>query len=212
MLRLAEWLRSARALLWAWPVLLLAAYAVHLPVAYQHARYEMPALPPLLALACAGAAPLLLDGRRRLLAGVGGALLAALALVSVVRAAQIEASNVRYINVYQVRTALWLRDHTPAGALVATHDVGAVGYFSGRPIVDMAGLIDPQVVPLLANQHALRDYLAGRHVRYVVMFTDWFPAPAVLANELKGDEVFAARSAEFAGGPDSVFAVYLTDW
>jgi hypothetical protein len=143
---------------------------------------------------------------------VGGALVVALALVSVVRAAQIEAANVRYITDYQVNTAVWLRDNTPGGALVATHDVGAIGYFSRRPVLDMAGLIDPQVVPLLSDQPALERYLAAHRVRYVAMFTDWFPPPALLAHDLSGDEVHVSLSSEFAGSPDSIFKVYYTGW
>jgi hypothetical protein len=201
-----------RALLWAWPLALLAAYAVHLPVAYQHARYQMPALPPLIALAAAGAAPLLIDGNRRLLASAGALLLVATGLLSLWRAAQIYASNVRYIQDFQITTALWLRRHTAADALIATHDVGAIGYFSGRPVLDMAGLINPQVVPLMPDQPALEAYLARRHAAYVVMFVDWFPAPAVLAHDLEHNAAFTARAAEFPSGPDTLFVVYRTGW
>jgi hypothetical protein len=201
-----------RALLWAWPLALLAAYAVHLPVAYQHARYQMPALPPLIALAAAGAASLLADANRRLLASVGAVLLVVTGVVSVWRGAQIYASNVRYIQDFQITTATWLRGHTPGGALIATHDVGAIGYFSGRPVLDMAGLVDPQVVPLLADQPALEAYLTRRHAAYVVMFVDWFPQPVVLARDLAGDAVFTAQAAEFPSGPDTRFVVYRTGW
>jgi hypothetical protein len=199
-------------LLWLWPLTLVAAYAVHLPVAYQHARYQMPALPPLLALAAAGAAPLLLDGGRRLLALSGTAVLLATGLLSMGRSAQIYAENVRYIDDFQVATAQWLRTHTPARALVATHDVGAIGYFAQRPVLDMSGLIDPQVVPLLGDQAALEAYLARRHVGYVAMFVDWFPPPAVLAHDLAPRVVFRASAAEFSSGPDSLFVVFATGW
>lgn len=43
----------------------------------------------------------------------------------------------------------WLRDHTPAEAVVATPDIGAVGWASGRRVLDTAGLVTPRMLPLL---------------------------------------------------------------
>ncbi len=53
-----------------------------------------------------------------------------------------------------VRTSLghwgaWLRDHTPADAVVATPDIGVIGYLSQRRVLDTGGLVTPQMVPLL---------------------------------------------------------------
>jgi len=33
----------------------------------------------------------------------------------------------RYINNRQVKTALWMRDNLPQNAVIATHDIGAIG-------------------------------------------------------------------------------------
>jgi hypothetical protein len=195
-----------------WPLLLLLAYGIHLPTLYHHGRYLMPALPALLSVAAAGAAPLLVNRGRALLRVVGGLTLLGSSLFSVGRGAQIYGSNVRYIDDFQVSTARWLRVHTPAGALVATHDVGAIGYFSDRPVLDMAGLIDPQVVPFVSNQDALESYLARRHAAYVVMFVDWYPPPATLVRQLSTGEVHRAHAQEFASQPGSVFVVYRTGW
>jgi arabinofuranosyltransferase len=40
----------------------------------------------------------------------------------------------------------WLRDNTPAEATVATADIGALGYFSDRKIIDLSGLITPEMI------------------------------------------------------------------
>jgi hypothetical protein len=191
--------------LWVWPLALVALYAGHVAWAVYHGRYQMPGLPPLLALGAAGAAPLLLDGRRRVLAAAAAVALAGASTLSLGRGAQIYADNVRFIDGVEVDTARWLRAHTPPGALVATHDVGAIGYFSGRPVLDMAGLVDPQVVPLLGAQPALEAYLARRHAAYVAMWVNWFPSPATLAHDLADREAYHARGA--AG-----FVVYRTGW
>jgi hypothetical protein len=46
----------------------------------------------------------------------------------------------------------WLRDNTPPDASVGTLEVGILGYYSGRQMIDFAGLIQPQVVSQLTNQ------------------------------------------------------------
>jgi hypothetical protein len=44
------------------------------------------------------------------------------------------------------RTAgLWLHEHTPPDASVGTLEVGAIGYYAERRMIDFAGLIEPEV-------------------------------------------------------------------
>ncbi len=47
-----------------------------------------------------------------------------------------------------VEIGLWLRENTPAEATVAIPDIGAVGYFGERRIIDVSGLITPEMLPL----------------------------------------------------------------
>jgi hypothetical protein len=44
-----------------------------------------------------------------------------------------------------VPLATWVRDNTPPGAVVHASDVGYLGYFSGRRILDAAALVTPDV-------------------------------------------------------------------
>jgi hypothetical protein len=46
----------------------------------------------------------------------------------------------------------WLRANTPLDASVGTMEVGILGYYSGRQMIDFAGLIQPQVVSYLTDQ------------------------------------------------------------
>jgi len=43
----------------------------------------------------------------------------------------------------------WLGAHAPAGTLIATPDIGAIGYYSRLPVLDLGGLVTPPMVPLL---------------------------------------------------------------
>lgn len=195
---------SLRVALWLWVAGLITAYAGRGVATIVHGRYLMPVLPALLALAAAGAAPLLLE-RSRMLGIVGGALLLGAGIFSAGRGAQIYGENVRFIDGTQVATAQWLRVHAAPGSLIATHDIGAIGYFSGHQVIDMAGLADPEIIPLLGDQPALEAYLRQHHVAYVAMYTTWFPPPNALARDLARREVYNAPAAP-------TFVVYQTGW
>jgi hypothetical protein len=43
----------------------------------------------------------------------------------------------------------WFERHTARDAVIATPDIGAIGYFSRRRVVDLAGLVTPAMVPHL---------------------------------------------------------------
>jgi hypothetical protein len=45
----------------------------------------------------------------------------------------------------------WLRDHTPPDALVGVTEVGVMGYYAGRPMLDFLGLLEPDVAEALAR-------------------------------------------------------------
>jgi hypothetical protein len=46
----------------------------------------------------------------------------------------------------------WLRVNSPPLAAVATPDIGAIGYFGHRRVVDLAGLVTPEMVPYLERE------------------------------------------------------------
>jgi hypothetical protein len=61
----------------------------------------------------------------------------------------------------------WLRDHTRAEAVVAALDIGAIGYVSGRRILDMNGLVTPDLIPF-KREGRVNDYLAAHPPDYIV--------------------------------------------
>ncbi len=207
-----DWRGSTIWLALMWCVALIGIYAVHLPVVYQNGRYLMPALPVLLALGMAGWLRLVKTRHYTLLPVALLALALALGLFSVGRGAGIYAANVRYINEYQVATAFWLREHTPPGAVVATHDIGAIGYFGDRQVLDLGGLTQPEIVPLLSDQQALVAYLKQQRVGYVVMFPDWFPQPRLLLLAVQNREVYRVHDPSIAAIGGSDLVTYRTDW
>ena len=43
----------------------------------------------------------------------------------------------------------WFAAHAPADAVIAAPDIGALGYLSQRRVLDLAGLVSPEMVPIL---------------------------------------------------------------
>jgi len=67
--------------------------------------------------------------------------------------------------------AHWLRDSTPADARVGIPEVGYVGFYSDRRVLDLAGLCSPEVIPYLrkrAYEAVVRDF----RPEYVVLTTE----------------------------------------
>jgi hypothetical protein len=83
----------------------------------------------------------------------------------------------------KIALALWLKRNTPDDALIALHDIGAVGYFSGRKVLDLVGLVNPEVTAYYLDRRSKRviplserkiiDYLKEKRPDYLVMFYEW---------------------------------------
>jgi hypothetical protein len=160
----------------AWWAALIVIYALRLPVTYQHGRYLMPTIPLLVLLGARGT-----ENLPRLHRILKRALLLSLPILLVVfwvRGAQQYATDVRIIDSELKAAGLWVRDNTSVSAIIGAHDIGAIGYFSGRFLIDTAGLITPEVVPFIRNEERILAFLENKHVDYVAIFPSWYPTLA----------------------------------
>jgi hypothetical protein len=170
-----RWARLAPALWW---LAFLAAYAVRLPVTYQHGRYAMPALPVLIilgAVAMLTAAIRASDRGARLLSRGWIATALATAIAFLVLGARAYGRDVAIIETEMVAAARWIEANTERGDLIAAHDIGAVGYFSDRTLIDLAGLISPEVIPFVRDEARLAAHLQARGADYLMTFPGWYP-------------------------------------
>ena len=102
-------------------------------------------------------------------AAVAAALLAPVAPAAVVAAWQHAATPfpaVRY-HLYH-RTAEWIRERTPPDARLATVEVGVLGYYAERPLVDLLGLVTPRSIERIAERDLAGAFLAGDPDLFVV--------------------------------------------
>lgn len=171
-------------LLIGWPIALLILYAVRLPANYQHGRYVIPALAPLLTLGTGGlihfTARKTYDSvtntyrylqKARLTpvaVGLRGALIL-LTLALFVQGAFVYADDVQAINSDAVQAAQWIRRNIPRDQLIAAHDIGALGYFAPRPFIDLAGLVTPETIPYLNDPDGMWTLMEARGVRYLML-------------------------------------------
>ncbi len=86
------------------------------------------------------------------------------------------ARDVAFIETEMVAVANWVATETETDALIAAHDIGALGYFGGRPLLDLAGLVSPDVIPFIRDEDRLAAYLDSHRAEYLVTFPGWYPA------------------------------------
>src|SRR6266508_2771764 len=80
------------------------------------------------------------------------------------------AYDIFWIESEMVTTAKWVEQNIPPTARLAVHDIGALGFYVQNPLVDMAGLITPDVVPFIRDEARLTEYLDSNSVDYLVAF------------------------------------------
>ncbi|MDE3091322.1 MAG: hypothetical protein KGJ80_18300, partial [Chloroflexota bacterium] len=199
--------RDWRALIpFAWLLLLPALYAARLPVAYQYGRYEMPIIPFIALYGVWGTATLLSRIKYRVVR-LTWVLSTAAALVAFwILGASAYGNDVAIIDCEMVQTARWVAGNAPTDAVIAAHDIGALGYFVQRPFIDLAGLVSPEVIPFMRDEGRLREYLFSRHATFAIFFPDWYPALAADSRFAMIHETECAATRE-AGGTN--MAVYV---
>ncbi|MCS7247049.1 MAG: hypothetical protein NZ840_02265 [Anaerolineales bacterium] len=172
-----DWNASAWLL---WYLGVLGLYAVRLPVTYQHGRYIMPALAVFYTLGLKGSvfAYRWLAGRQKIgwilsRAGVFSWIVVTLGFWGMGGSAY--ARDVAVIETQMVNTAKWAALSLPTRARIAVHDIGAIGYYTEHQILDLAGLINPEVIPFLRDEERLARYLDEQGVDFLICFPNWYP-------------------------------------
>lgn len=162
---------SLAALIWCAGYLTI--YISRLPV-YQHGRYLMPAMPILFLFGLLAFAEF--DGGKMFARyhwvgqTVWRASAAMLTVGFIFLGAQSYAKDAAVIESEMVVAA-----SLPQDALIAAHDIGALGYFDTHELIDLAGLISPDVIPFIRDEPQLANYLDQRGADYLIAFPDFYP-------------------------------------
>jgi hypothetical protein len=153
----------------------IAIYFARLP-AYQHGRYIIPALPIMYLWGILGLLEIVTSpGTNKYLGFLWQAVTVVLCLTFEFIGARQNAYDIFWIESEMVTTAKWIQQNIPPEARLAAHDIGALGFYVPNPLVDMAGLITPDVVPFIRDEPRLTDYLDSKSVDYLVSFPSLYP-------------------------------------
>jgi hypothetical protein len=183
---------------WIWPAAALVLHPIAMAVlapyrgpGFQEGRYSIHLLPLLLALLWGLAA-------RRSLAVTVAYLAIALGLL--VPASARYAWGTQNINAMQVRIGDWVAEHVPSSARLAVNDIGAIAFVSRRPVIDLMGLVTPEIRPYRREgESGVIRYIEETCPEYLIIFPAWFPRLAARPERYR--EVFRVRLAhnEVAG-------------
>ena len=182
----AVWWRHGRR--WGVPALILLIHPLAMALiapyrgpGFQEGRYSLHLLPVAMVTLAAALPP---AWRRISLVAV--AVYLALAVPPLVPGAVRYARAVKNINEMQVHLGRWIDRELPRTARVAANDIGAIAYFSRREIIDVMGLVTPDILRYRRDGDAgVARYLLEQCPDHVVIFPDWFPGVAARSDFLE---------------------------
>ena len=87
--------------------------------------------------------------------------------------------NTQNINDQQVELANWVKENVGPNETIALNDIGAITFISNNKIVDMAGLVTPQILRYRTyrwedNLDSTYYLLKNNNVSYVIIYDHWF--------------------------------------
>jgi hypothetical protein len=191
-----------------WPLGLIALYAVALPRIYHHGRYLMPLIPVIVIFGVQGFFSLLekLSDKSILRPAIWVAV-AGMLIALWINGASTFAIQIKLLTEIHLQAARWLDAHTPKDTVIGTHDIGIIGYVTQRQIVDLAGLITPEVIPIMNDQVKLARFVREKEVSYLVVFSGYHKE---MLDELDAQLVFspgAEHLKELGAEPFEVYVV-----
>ena len=149
----SQWLPLA---IWTWGY----AFSYALAAGPMHPWYYAPFYAGYLALVWDGCLALAERYSLRAIPYAGGAVaICIILLLSYYRLHHIRADQ-QGANSVNRDVGAWFSSHAPGSAVVAVKDIGFIGYYSQRRILDLAGLVSPQSIPYRARADFLGPILA----------------------------------------------------
>jgi arabinofuranosyltransferase len=205
---------------WAVGFPLIAALLT--PNLRHHGRYSIPLIPFYVLLAVVGLrgyAGRVSERLARRAVLVLSAAMLVLGLVSTYKWSGTFAADARDITQMQVEMGRWVKANTPTSATLALSDIGAITYLSGRRVMDIVGLVTPDILPAVSGKpvglerdQAVFDYLARHRPDYVIIIPTWYPYLASSpGSRLSEAHTVRLDHTPSVGGGDHMRA-YRADW
>jgi arabinofuranosyltransferase len=128
-----------------------------------------------------------------------------LALWTLVGASERYAWGVQNIEAMQVKLGRWVDANVPARARLALNDIGAIAYFSRREVIDLMGLVTPEILPYRRQgEEGVIRFIGKVCPDYVIVFPTWFPRLTARTDVLEPLQRVVLAHVEVSGGPEMV--------
>ncbi|MBK8551937.1 MAG: hypothetical protein IPL53_13055 [Ignavibacteria bacterium] len=148
----------------------LIMYVIKLPTVNKYGRYQIPLVPFFILVSLIGFKDffsLILFFLKNFLAanlltGISFVILIFISIDSYETYKIKFATQCKYTHNRQMAVANWINKNTNENHIIATHDVGAIGFYTNRRIVDVAGLVTPELTKSINEDNyfeIVSDYL-----------------------------------------------------
>lgn len=160
-----------------WIVTMIGLFSWKLPVTYQHGRYIIPVIPVFLILGSIGLIKNITSQKSmilRILRSSWNISTAVVILSFWILGLYSYGADVAFIEKQMVDTAKWVSENIPSSSVIAAHDIGALGFFDNHKLIDLAGLVTPEIIPIIRDEDKLIHYLNEKNVDYLIIFPGWY--------------------------------------
>lgn len=166
---------------------LILAYYIKLPFSHRFGRYLLPVMPFYILIAVAGLKTFL-DFIQTKISTRSSLLPNSVFIIYSLTAIYLFASNTikiskdyaficKYHNDRHVAAGKWINQNTSESDVIAAHDIGAIAFYGQRKIIDMAGLVTPELAIHINDRmysEFMNNYLSKQKVDYIVTLRNWF--------------------------------------
>ncbi len=164
---------------------LIAVYYIQLPFAHRFGRYLLPVIPFYILISVYGIqriSHLLLQKTKssvltNLIFILFFGITVILSVIHLRKSTDEFTGLCRYHNERHVAAGLWIKNNTAENSIIAVHDIGAIGYYGNRKLVDMVGLVTPELIQHLNDKNFslfIKDYLSKNKVTHIAALKNWF--------------------------------------
>ncbi len=89
---------------------------------------------------------------------------------------EVFSNECRKNQIIHIDAADWIKKNTAPKDVIATHEIGAIGFYSNRKIIDIVGLVTPQLIEKLPDENyisVMQDFLREKDVKYFATMKNW---------------------------------------
>jgi hypothetical protein len=105
-------------------------------------------------------------------------------------------------------TGLWFRRHAAPNDLILLEPIGTIGYYSERPILDMIGLVTPQVLPCYHTSKPLLCMVTRFRPKWLCLRPKEADALARESSQVLGEDYRLVRIVRWQRAASPIFLIF----